>query len=280
MTTRISLHPTSRRFSFAFALTALLAITLATIPAPCQTAPQPAAAVQAASTSQATAAPAAQPAFEVASVRECPKDHGYFSQGSFPANRLALHNTTLQIAIAIAFDHDSTRISGPDWLNDQCYTIDAKVDGDKQLSREEMEPLVQNLLQERFHLVVHHETKSLSGYALIVAKDSPKLRPSKEGSESHFYILPNGIDMRDAGIATLAHALSSQGAAGGPVIDKTGIQGEYDITLHYATVRSPNSNLPDIFTALQEQLGLKLVAQKVPVDTLVIDHVDKVPTEN
>lgn len=272
MTTRISHHPTTCHLSFAFALTALLTITFTAIPAPCQTAPQPAPPSQPAAT--------AQTAFEVASVRECPKDHDSFSQGSFPANRLALHNTTLQIAIAIAFGYDSIRISGPDWLNNQCYTIEAKVDGDKQLSRKEMEPLMQNLLQERFHLVTHHETKTLPGYALVIAKGSPKLHASKEGTESHFYILPNGIDMRHASLATLAGALASQGAAGGPVIDKTGIQGEYDITLHYATVGHPDSNLPDIFTALQEQLGLKLVPQKVPVEILVIDHVDKVPTEN
>ena len=202
------------------------------------------------------------------------------SQSSFPANRLAFHSMTLQIAIAIAFDHASTHISGPDWLNDQCYNIDAKVEGDKQLSREDMQPLLQNLLQERFHLVLHHETKTLSGYALVVAKNSPRLHPSKEDAEPHIYTLPDGIDIRHAGVASLAFALTSQGAAGGPIIDKTGIQGEYDITLHYATVRSPNANLPDLVTALQEQLGLKLVPEKVPVDFLLIDHVDKTPTEN
>jgi len=68
--------------------------------------------------------------------------------------------------------------------------------------------------------------------------------------------------------------------AGRPVIDKTGIVGKYDFTLKYATANHPDSNLPDLFTAVQEQFGLKLVPQKVPVETLVIDHVDKIPTEN
>jgi uncharacterized protein (TIGR03435 family) len=180
----------------------------------------------------------------------------------------------------MAFDDNSDHVSGPDWLDSQLYSIDANVEGGKQLSREEMKPLLQNLLQQRFHLMAHHETKTLPGYALVIAKGSPKLHASKEGTERHFYILPNGIDMRHAGIATLAGALASQGAAGGPVIDKTGIQGEYDITLHYATMGNPSANLPDIFTALQEQLGLKLQPEKVPVDFLVIDHVDKIPTEN
>ena len=79
-------------------------------------------------------------------------------------------------------------------------------------------------------------------------------------------------------IAGLAGLLESP--AGGPVIDKTGITGDYDIKLSYATARFTDSNLPDIFTAVQEQLGLKLVPQKVPVDFLVIDHVNKIPTKN
>jgi uncharacterized protein (TIGR03435 family) len=67
---------------------------------------------------------------------------------------------------------------------------------------------------------------------------------------------------------------------GYPVVDKTGITGNYDIKLSYAPANDPNSNLPDLFTALQEQLGLKLESQKVPVEILVIDHVDRIPTEN
>src|ERR1035437_2632568 len=222
MTTRISLPTSSRPRNFAIGFAMLLGMGLFTFPSQSQPAPAP--------------GPQTRTAFEVALVRECPKDHGYTSQSSFPANRLAFHSMTLQIAIAIAFDHASTHISGPDWLNDQCYNIDAKVEGDKQLSREDMQPLLQNLLQERFHLVLHHETKTLSGYALVVAKNSPRLHPSKEDAEPHIYTQPDGIDIRHAGVASLAFALTSPGAAGGPIIDKTGIQGDYDITLHYATV--------------------------------------------
>lgn len=229
---------------------------------------------------QSQTATPSRAAFEVASVKQCEEGHGYFSQSSFPSDRFSLHNTTLQIAIAVAFGHDSSRVSGPDWIANDCFTIDAKIDGDKQLSRDEMEPLLQNLLTERFHLAVHHETKTLSGYALIVGKDGPKLRPSKEGTEYHAYILTDGIDIRHATVASLAAALTSPGAAGGAILDKTGIKGDYDITLHYATVRTPNPDLPDLFTALQEQLGLKLQPEKVPVDFLVIDHVDRTPTEN
>jgi uncharacterized protein (TIGR03435 family) len=68
--------------------------------------------------------------------------------------------------------------------------------------------------------------------------------------------------------------------AGGPIIDKTGVHGKYDINLSYAPANDPTSSLPSLFTALQEQLGLKLESQKVPVEYLVIDHVDRTPTEN
>jgi uncharacterized protein (TIGR03435 family) len=270
----VSRYPASRPRSLAIQLALLPAIALFTIPSQSQISP--------------AAAPPTPQTFEVASIRmvsphsadDLVKGIGAFSVCTYPTNRFFVHYAPLRIIISMAFDDNSGHVSGPDWLDSQLYSIDANVDGDKQLSREEMKPLLQSLLQQRFHLVAHHETKMASGFALIVAKGSPKLHASKEGTESHFYILPNGIDMRHAGMATLAGALASQGAAGGPVIDKTGIQGEYDITLHYATVAHPDPNLPDIFTALQEQLGLKLVPQKVPVDFLVIDHADKIPTEN
>ena len=274
MMSRIPHYFFSQPRGFAVWLALFLAIGIFRTPSPSQTPP--------------AAAPQTPQGFEVASIRmvsphtadDLVKGIGTFSLCTYPTNRFFVHYASLRIIISMAFDDSSDHVSGPDWLDSQLYSIDANAGGDKQLSREEMKPLLQNLLQERFHLVVHHETKTLSGYALVVAKDGPKLHASKEGNETHIYILPNGIDMRHAGIAGLAGALASQGAAGGPVIDKTGIQGEYDITLHYATVGNPNSSLPDFFTALREQLGLKLQPQKVPVDFLVIDHADRVPTEN
>jgi uncharacterized protein (TIGR03435 family) len=91
-------------------------------------------------------------------------------------------------------------------------------------------------------------------------------------------ILPNHLD--GWGIAIDGFAGILAGAAGAPGIDKTGLTGSYDITLKYAPQSDPNSSLPSIFTAIQEQLGLKLEPAKVPVDYLIIDHVDRVPTEN
>ena len=96
----------------------------------------------------------------------------------------------------------------------------------------------------------------------------------------HAQLLPTEMDAWDISIDTFAHILASP--ANKPVVDKTGLTGSYDITLKYAPPNDPNANsdLPDIFTAIQEQLGLKLLPAKVPVDYLVIDHVDRTPTEN
>ena len=288
MSTRTPHQPTSRRFSFAFALTALLTMSLAAIPAPCQSPPQqPAAAPQAATMSTP------QQSFEVASVRLNPSTECCTTWTKiYPANRFTASRISLEFLTCIAYEGISNRdISGePSWFDSQLYDITAKVEGDAGLTREQMQPLLQNLLKDRFHLVAHREQKLVSGYALVVAKGGLKLHPdafqpskkvdsadTKE-EQPHGQILPNELRGWKMNIAGLAGLLESP--AGGPVIDKTGITGDYDIKLSYATARFTDSNLPDIFTAVQEQLGLKLVPQKVPVDFLVIDHVNKIPTKN
>jgi len=287
MTTRTPHHPLSQRFSFSLTLAALLAIPLAAIPAPCQSTPQPAAASQAETTSTPPQS------FEVASVRlntstECCTTWTM----TYPANRFTASRISLELLTSIAYEGISNRniSGGPSWFDSQLYDISAKVEGDGGLTREQMQPLLQNLLKDRFHLVAHREQKLVSGYALVVAKGGLKmhpdaLQPSKKvdsadtkAEQPGGQILQNelrGWKMDFGFLASLLEIL-----AGGHVIDKTGIAGDYDIKLSYATARFPDSNLPDLFTALQEQLGLKLVPQKVPVDILVIDHVDKVPTEN
>jgi uncharacterized protein (TIGR03435 family) len=284
MMTRTPHHPTTRRFSHAIALAALLAMAFAAIPASGQTPPQPAPA--------AHTTPNQKPAFEVASIRLNPSTECCMTLTTiYPANRFTATRISLELLASIAYGIGNENISGgPSWLNSQNYNISAKVEGDAGLTRDQMQPLLQNLLKDRFHLAVHREQKLVSGYALVVAKGGLKLHPDalqpskkaedagKNDEQPHGQILPNELRGWRMNLAGLASLLESP--AGGSVIDKTGIAGNYDIKLSYATANHPDSNLPDIFTAVQEQLGLKLVPQKVPVDTLVIDHVDKVPTEN
>ena len=198
---------------------------------------------------------------------------------TFPTSRFIGHRVTLEILISLAYGVEPKYIQGePDWLDSQQYSIEAKVEGDQELTYEQMQPLLQHLLEQRFHLTTHRVTKPSSGFALIVAKSGPKLTPAKEGVTPHAQMLSNGMQAYNVDTGHFAQILSHP--AGGPVVDKTGIAGNYDIKLSYAPANDSNSSLPSLFTALQEQLGLKLESQKVPVDYLIIDHVERTPTEN
>jgi uncharacterized protein (TIGR03435 family) len=213
------------------------------------------------------------------SIDDLERGVGVTSVSPLPANRLTFRNATLGLLIAYAFKMDSDQIEGkPDWRDSQQYDVNAKAEGDRELTREEMLPLLQHLLQQRFHLATHRESKIVSGYELVVTKGGIKLQPVNDGQTPRGQIAPNGLQVWGSNLDTLASMLRSP--AGRPVANKTGISGTYDIKLDYASVNDPNSTLPDLFTALQEQLGLKLVPQKVPVEVLVIDHVDRTPTEN
>lgn len=224
--------------------------------------------------------PPAQPSsFEVASVRASPANHGYTSISPSGAERFTATNTSLKLLISLAFGVDSNQVDGKfGWLDSAYYDVQAKPPTDHGLTYEELRPFLQNLLATRFHLVAHRETRYVSGYWLVVAKGGPKLTAAKEASTGG-YILPNGIRNPGASMMTLASTLALP--AGKPVIDKTGITGTYDIDLKYAPEGSADSELPSMFSAIQEQLGLKLDPQKhVPITVLVVDDVDKVPTPN
>lgn len=227
------------------------------------------------------------PAFEVASVRMVPsatqeeviKNAGTSPISRFPTNLFTAHRVTLQLLISMAYGIDGQNLLDmPNWLGEQTYDLEARVEGGQKLSYEQMKPLLQRLLKERFQLGTHWTTKPASGYGLFVTKNGPKLVKSKGPARSFGYIMPDSVNLRDVSMSSFASILSHP--VGSPVVDKTEISGTYDIKMSFAPSNDPNSNLPDIFTAVQEQLGLKLEPQKVPVDFLVIDHVDRVPTEN
>lgn len=221
--------------------------------------------------------------FEVASIRMIPEKDLVMLTGSpiSPpgAQIFTMREVTLATAIAFAFGLDQDGLSGgPDWLDHQYYEISAKPEGDVSLSYEQIQPLMQQLLQDRFHLAYHRETQSRKGYALVIAKGGPKLTPTKGGTP-YGYIMGSRIFQPNESVQGLASTLGH--VLGQPVMDQTGLKGNYDFDFSYAPMNATDSSLPSIFTALDEQLGLKLVkSQKVPVEVLVIDHVDKEPTAN
>jgi uncharacterized protein (TIGR03435 family) len=221
---------------------------------------------------------AAQPAFEVASVKRSPADDAGFSISPSGAGTFTARKITLDVLIGMAFGMTSERVSGKqNWMSSEYYDITARPEGDQGLSYQQLRPMLQQLLVERFKLSFHRETKDAQGYALVVAKTGPKLQATK-GAPSRPALLKGGLRADNISIRTLAAMLAKP--AGRPVVDQTGIDGNFDITLDYAPEGATDSSLPSIFTALQEQLGLRLVPQKVPVETLVIDHAERVPIEN
>jgi uncharacterized protein (TIGR03435 family) len=226
---------------------------------------------------QTAAKVAPKAGFEVASIRQSKPDT-MSNFGPFEGARIHEAGISLTILIQIAFDLEQDQVAGPDWMRSQFYDLNATTEGEAVLTREQMRPLLQRLLIERFNLTFHRETKSVPGYALVVAKNGPKLTESKGGAAGGNYILRDGVQLRSASMGMLAAALRSP--LHQPVIDKTGVAGEYVIDLKYAPEGDENSTMPSIFTALQEQLGLKVQAEKVSLEMLVVDHAEKMPAEN
>jgi len=157
------------------------------------------------------------------------------------------------------------------------YEIAGKPEGERGLDYEQVRPLLQQLLEERFHLAYHREIKESKGYELTIAKGGAKLVHTN-GSEAHAYILPGRLEAVNQSVNLLAGLLTRE--LGQPVTDRTGLEGKYDFKLTYATMEQIDSDQPSIFTSLEEQLGLKLEKHPVPVEMFVIDHVDRTPSEN
>ncbi|MGA3133446.1 MAG: TIGR03435 family protein [Terracidiphilus sp.] len=224
--------------------------------------------------------------FEVASVRitqdreKLPMAQQMYYMSPSGAAQFTVRNVTLDFLIAWAFKlggsaHPIAR--RPAWMDSTYYEVTAKPEGDVGLSYDELRPMVQELLQERFHLTHHAETSKEKGYALVVANGGPKLTPTKGGAQ-HAYMMTGRLDAANVPMSIAASLLTR--ALGQTVVDETGLKGNYDMKLKYAEMDATDSEVPSIFTAVEEQLGLKLVSQAVPAEMFVIDHVDRVPTEN
>jgi uncharacterized protein (TIGR03435 family) len=224
-----------------------------------------------------------QPRFEVASVKRAPADTdpgtGLWSRpgvGRFFASHIPL---TRLIQLAYGID-DSQIANKPGWMETNLYDVDAKPKEGVSLTREELKPCLQALLQERFHLVAHMETRSGRGYALVVAQDGPHLKPASAGhfaGERH-PVSAGEMHVYNCAMHQLAQYLSS--AAGFPVADQTGLTGSYDIDFNYNPKPEAESDLPPLDAALKRATGLLLKPHMIPVEMLVIDRVEQVPTAN
>jgi uncharacterized protein (TIGR03435 family) len=253
-------------------------------------------------------------AFEVATIK--PGDTGAGNRRSMMMSlgRFTTRNMPLRNVIMFAYDAKSTsQISGyPDWVSSAVYDIDAKEDGTTAAALEKLPMdervrqvrlMVQTLLGDRFHLRVSHRMSEIPVYALVIAKGGPKLKPSTAppmGNETpHAGERPRGGGFFRAGPGELhCDGATLDFFASGPlsqvpetdgrvVINKTGLTGNYEFTLKWTPDTSgpageapaPDNSGPGLFTALEEQLGLKLVSQKGSVETLIVESVDR-PSAN
>ena len=248
------------------------------------------------------------PQLEVASSKPAAPDaRGMFIR-TLAGGRVNITNMTLKEIMVLAWRVQPYQISGgPAWISSARYDILAKPE--KTPNDEEMQSMLRALLADRFQLTIHRETKELPIYALVLARKDGKLGPklieAKEGdcTPPDFSRPPGarncGQQMMSPRSLTAVSAPISQvipmlaRMLGRTIVDKTGLTAKYDISMEWTPDESTLAMLPpdapkppptdgagpSIFTALQEQLGLKLESQKGPVETIVIDRVER-PTEN
>jgi uncharacterized protein (TIGR03435 family) len=196
-------------------------------------------------------------------------------------------------------------LGAPEWVTSETYDVTAKGEGNP--ARDEIRLMLRSLLSERFKLAVHYQTQERPVFALVIARGDGRLGSGlvrstidcdavdaarRAGRKPEGPLPANGappcgmsLQARDSEMllfggrpmSTLAEWLRSP--SGRVVVDKTGLTGNYEFTLRYTSQLSPRDDAPSVFTALEEQLGLKLVSDRAPLQILVVDHIER-PTED
>lgn len=229
-----------------------------------------------------------QQVFEVASIKRAQTGRDGGRVRTLPGGRtFTASNVALKNLIMTAYSLRTDQISGgPSWVSSDGYDIEAKAGG--VVGPGELMLMLQNLLAERFKLVFRDEKKVQLVYTLALEKAVPSLRQNQDGSES--LLFPTGVGKyrgTNVSMPYLAWTLSRFPVVGRVVVDKTGLTGGYDFDLHFSMTpigqnpapETPQEDGPSVFTALKEQLGLKLETAREPVHFFAIDHVER-PSEN
>ncbi len=232
------------------------------------------------------------PAFEAASVRLHP-EAGERDRPSVEPGRIRCLDSTLGELIAMAYGVKPYQILGPSWIVNASVTYDVVATAGKPVPVEEVKRMLRPLLAERFHLVFHRETRELPVFALLVGKGGPKLKEPGDGGESS--IRPDGqggLSFENVSMEDLADWLTRLRSMGRPVVDHTSLAGSFSFHANLFNLDKgtpPDGLKPAMFNddaadtlraTLPDQLGLKLEPQRATIEILVIDHADKVPTEN
>jgi uncharacterized protein (TIGR03435 family) len=246
---------------------------------------------------------AARPSFEVASVKPSSATSGLPGVRFPPGGRMIATNMNLKSLITVAWSVDWLQISGgPAWLESDPYDIDAKADGDP--PRSEKRIMLRSLLEDRFHLTMHQETKEAPGYALVMANPGhpgPGITPAREDSCikidpqkplpqttdvvfcGGFRVVPKSKEGQNYPSLVLeGHSVSLESVARAlvtvvqrTVVDETHLPGIFDVTLEYVDPRIQSPDAPSAFAAVREQLGLKLESRKLPLELYIVDHVER-----
>jgi uncharacterized protein (TIGR03435 family) len=237
-----------------------------------------------------------QPAFEVASVKPVEGSRGtmYNFSSSGPRVRYIAYAATQLVMEAynvrnyqVIFPPTAAPPSGGEY-GTAYYDIEAKAEGGRARSRDEFRPMLQTLLADRFKLRAHRETKEIPAYALLVAKGGPKFKESSPNATESTQTVVSGrnqsITASKTSMDELAQMIGGAFALDRPVVDRTGLAGAYDFKIEASPewrMKGDDSDLRNIsiFTAVQEQLGLRLASQKAMIEVLVVDHVEK-PSPN
>ena len=189
----------------------------------------------------------------------------------FEGGKVRIVNEPIKLLVRQAFRvQDSQIVGGPTWLDTDRYDIEAKTGSPEKVSRDQLGPLMQNLLAERFSLTFHRETREMSVLALVAAKGGPKLKPKAEGEASGMNT--SGGQRESHLVATAVSMELLAGYVGNRlnriVVDKTGLSNDYDFKLDWTPEEASDTRVPPLITALREQLGLSLQSQKSPVPVL------------
>jgi uncharacterized protein (TIGR03435 family) len=237
----------------------------------------------------AAKAPAPPPAvFEAVSIKPLATAEYPGIWAHMSGSRLSIEAMTVGNMIGWAYGVKGYQVTGgPAWTGSGQrydgairYNIEAKADGDGARTRDQFNEMVKAMLADRFRLTIHHEQKMIPVYALVIDKGGPKFKESGPDS-AHMLRCCQPLTADGIGMDMLANQFNNTNGSDRPVIDQTGLKGVYTFTLEWdrPELHNGESTGPSIFTAMREQLGLRLEPTTAPVDVLVIDNVEK-PSEN
>jgi uncharacterized protein (TIGR03435 family) len=232
---------------------------------------------------------AADPSFDVASLKPSPPpetDTININLGRIRNGEVTLGNATLTDCVKFAWElAGDEQVDGPDWIKGRgALRFDVIAKAAPSVPRDQLLLMLRTLLKERFHLEMHTEQRRFGHYALVVAKDGFKLKDAAAGPQAPPAVYALGrLTRPEISMQTLALLLSRQTRE--LVLDQTGLKGFYQLDLRWTPESQPGApeppeNGPSLFTALQQQAGLRLEGRKDGVEVLVIDRADRVPEGN